>query len=673
MKVVAKPPWVARATLLIQGNKVDSTMVDLKRRVVQISAGWEQENRETLAVLTKHHWSTLLVAMFGRKIKGYKAVFSLAWRYSQSHRKLLWLFVGLAVFGTVTESFGVFLLVPLLQTMGNTNVFANVPLLGRMSVLFNDLPVDRRLLWAGALMLVVVLLRGALQFAQEFVGYAIPHRIDLHLRFRAYSAFIKTSMKFVDTIGAGEISNITVNQPARIGIALRFFATLAANVAVLFSYIAVLSFVAPLLFLVAFVYVVLVSLVFRAMTTKLVHSVGLEVSQANLQFGQLFYETLYGGRLIRLAGATQDVQRDLKASLKDLERARDKTVAVENMTVPFFSTVGGILICVIVMLAGTLDPDVVGQAVGVLVIFFILLFRILPPLSIINISRNNIIIHLDAFREFDAFLEKAEAARERDGHIRVDNFTNEIRFEDVCFAYEEGRPNVLDKVSFVVPRGHMVAIVGPSGAGKSTIINLITRLYAPNSGTVYVDGASLKDIEIASWWRRLGVVTQDIVVMDDTIRANLCFGLRNEVSLDQMRSAARLAAIDEWIESLPDGYETVMGDRGSHLSGGQRQRIALARAFLRDPDVMILDEATSALDTLTERTIQKQLLALSRRKTMIVIAHRLSTVRRADTIMLIDRGHVVEVGSHNELIARRGRYWNMIESQSLDLVEDEES
>jgi ABC-type multidrug transport system fused ATPase/permease subunit len=308
----------------------------------------------------------------------------------------------------------------------------------------------------------------------------------------------------------------------------------------------------------------------------------------------------------------------------------------------------------------------------VLVIFFVLLFRILGPLSIISISRNNIIIHLDAFREFDAFLTSTERARERDGNILIDSFSDEIRFEDLSFSYRPDGPKVLDRISFVVPKGHMVAIVGPSGSGKSTIINLITRLYRPNSGRVCVNGLDLNELAVSSWWRRLGVVTQDIVIVNDTIRANLCFGLQAQVSPDQIRSAARLAAIDDWIESLPEGYDTVLGDRGSRLSGGQRQRVALARAFLRDPEIIILDEATSALDTLTERTIQKQLTTLSRRKTMIVIAHRLSTVRRADTIILVENGRVAEMGSHNELINKRGIYWRMIDSQSLDLIEDDE-
>lgn len=605
------------------------------------------------------------------KLRAYKDLLALLLRYGKSHAGLLLLFIFLAVFVSLTESFGVFLLVPLLQTMGKTNVFASVPLLGRFSEIFDVLPVGQRLLWAGGLMAMVVLVRGVLQFTQEFVGYAIPHRIDFHLRLRAYSAFVRTSVQFTDSIGAGAVTNVMINQPARIGIALRFFATLLANGAVVLSYILVLLIVSPLLVVVASVYVIAATLIFRAVTTRLVHSVGRELSRATELFSQIFFETLNGAKLIRLAGATPDVQRDVESAVERLQKARDMTVAVENMTVPFFSTIGGLLICVIVMGVGSLRAETAAEAVGVLVIFFLLLFRILGPLSIISISRNNIIIHLDAFREFDAFLAAADGARERDGSVKLENFNEAIRIEDLSFSYNPDGPKVLEKIDLVVPKGHMVAIVGPSGGGKSTIINLITRLYRPNSGRILVDGRDLNDLAIESWWARLGVVAQDVVVLNDTIRANLSFGLRTQVSEDRLRAAAQLAAIGDWIEGLPDGYDTALGDRGSRLSGGQRQRLALARAFVRDPDVIVLDEATSALDTLTERTIQRQLESLSRRKTMIVIAHRLSTVRRADTIFLLQGGRVVETGSHKELVQKRGIYWEMIESQSLDLIDDD--
>jgi ABC-type multidrug transport system fused ATPase/permease subunit len=363
----------------------------------------------------------------------------------------------------------------------------------------------------------------------------------------------------------------------------------------------------------------------------------------------------------------------VRGTVEKLEKARDKTVAVENMTVPFFYNMGGLLICLIVMAVGVVRTEAAAQAVGVLVIFFVLLFRILSPLSVISISRNNIIIHLDAFRQFDAFLTDSVKAIERDGSIRIERFHDAIRLKEVSFSYTPGGPKILNRINFEVPKGSVVAIVGPSGSGKSTIVNLMARLYRPGSGQICLDGHDLNEVAVESWWQLLGVVTQEVVLVNDTIRANLCFGLQAQVSDEQLGEAARFAAIDDWIEGLRDGYETVLGDRGARLSGGQRQRIALARVFLRDPDIIILDEATSALDTLTERAIQTQLLSWARRKTMIVIAHRLSTVRRADTIILIDKGRVAESGSHNELISRRGLYWQMIESQSLELIEEDES
>ncbi len=609
--------------------------------------------------------------MIRRKLQRYRQPLALMLRYCSGQKVLLVTFVVLSVLGVLTESLGVFLLVPLLETMGRDNIFSSVPLLGHISRFFDSLPADTRLLWAGTLMLVVVLLRGTLQMAQEFIGYAIPHRIDLQLRLRAYDALVNTSMLYVDSIGAGKISSITVYQPARVGIALRFGATLIANIFVLVSYVVVLGVVAPILCFAAGIYVTFSTLLFKRMTTGIVHRVGRELTEANQKFSQIFYEILNGAKLIRLAGATRDVQRDLEGTVRMLSRARDHTVAVENMTVPFFSVVGGILICVLVMIVGLMNSELAAQAVGTLVIFVVLVLRILAPLSIINISRNNIIIHLDAFEELDAFFSAAERARERDGAVHIDGFHDRIRLEGVDFRYVTDQPKVVSAICADIIKGQMTAVVGPSGSGKSTLINLITRLYRPSAGRILVDGRPLEDLAIASWWRLLGVVSQDVVIVNDSIRANLCFGLKEPVSIERLRAAARLAAIDDWIESLPEGYDTVLGDRGSRLSGGQRQRLALARAFLRDPDIIILDEATSALDTLTEQIIQQQILSLSRKKTIVVIAHRLSTVRRADKIIVLDQGRIAEMGHHDDLLAKQGLYWRMIRSQSLDLLDDE--
>lgn len=625
-------------------------------------AGKQVTGRETVWGMT-----------INRKLREYRHVFGQIWRYGHHDKRLLVIFVGLAVLGALTEGFGVFLLVPLLETMGRSNVFASVPLLGYVSGLFEALPPDTRLLYAGALMLVVVLLRGVLQFAVEVIGYSIPYRIERRLRVRAYAKLLESNLQFADSIGAGEVYNFTVNYPVRVGIALRFVALLLSNTFVLIAYIILLTILSPLMCLAAFAYVVATTLLFKKLTSRIVHQVGRELTEADQRFNQIYYETLNGAKLIKLAGATDLVLRDVKDVVGKYERARINTVAAENMTVPFFSTVGGLLICAMVMLTGLLPAQTVSQAVGVLVIFIVMLFRILAPLSIVNIARTNIVIHLEAFHELDRLFAQADRAREHEGHVPFETFRDRIRLENVSFSYTQEGPRVLENVSLEVPKGRMIAIVGPSGSGKTTLINLIARLYRPSAGRIAIDGIDVGDLIAESWWRRLSVVTQETILTNDTVRANICFGLTSHVSEERLRQAARLAAIDEWVDEQPDKYETVLGDRGARLSGGQRQRLVLARAFVRDPDILILDEATSALDTLTERAIQRHILQMAReKKTMIIIAHRLSTVRRADTIIVMDAGRIVEVGSHNELLAERGVYWQMIESQSLDLIEDED-
>lgn len=593
------------------------------------------------------------------------------WTFGSGHNRLLAGFILLTLFGVLTESVGVFLLVPLLESMGRNNIFVSVPLLRDIAGAFEALPTETRLIWAGACMLVVVLLRGMLQFLQEWIGYAMPHRIDYALRTKAFDVLSTTSVQYVERLGIGQISNFAIAHPARIGIALRFAATLIANVFVLASFIGVLFLIAPLASFAAAVYFVLASLLFRRVTTRVVHKVGQETTAANERFGQMFYELLNGTKAIRLAGATQNVRKELLLALGKLQLARDRTVAVENATVPFFTVVGGVMICALVMLVGVTGGERAGKAVGLIVIFVVLVSRILSPLSVINISRNNIIIHLDAFAEYERFMREATAAREVDGHVRIASFSQGIRLEHVAFAYAQDRPNVLTDVTLDIPQGQMTAIVGPSGSGKSTLITLLTRLYRPTSGHIFVDGHALGELKIETWWRRIAVVTQDVVMLNDTIAANLAVGLSRQPTLAEMQAAAKISAIDEWIESLPRKYETLLGDRGSLLSGGQRQRIALARALLRQPEVFILDEATSSLDTLTEQKIREAFAAATRGKTVIAIAHRLSTVRRADQIVVLDQGRIVETGRHNELLVRDGIYASMIKSQSLDLVDDE--
>jgi len=239
-----------------------------------------------------------------------------------------------------------------------------------------------------------------------------------------------------------------------------------------------------------------------------------------------------------------------------------------------------------------------------------------------------------------------------------------ISLQDVHFSYVS-ETKALKGVSMDVPAGKTVALVGPSGAGKSTILNLIPRFYDVNSGSITIDGSDVRDVTFASLYSNIALVSQEITLFDDTVRANIAYG-RAGASEEEIISAARHAAAHDFIMALPDGYDTMVGERGMKLSGGQRQRLAIARAMLKNAPILLLDEATSALDTESERQVQAALDELMRGRTTVVIAHRLSTVNGADLIYVIQEGRVIEQGNHAELMAHGGAYSHLYDLQFAD-------
>jgi subfamily B ATP-binding cassette protein MsbA len=262
------------------------------------------------------------------------------------------------------------------------------------------------------------------------------------------------------------------------------------------------------------------------------------------------------------------------------------------------------------------------------------------------------------------FLDAPIEIRDRDGARPFPGIEREIHFDGVSFAYRAGE-TVLEDVDVVVPRGSVLALVGPSGAGKTTLLDLLGRFYEPTEGRITVDGTDLREFSITSLRESLGIVSQETVLFHDTVRANIAYGMP-DVSDEAVERAARAANAHDFVTALPDGYDTVVGERGAELSGGQRQRIAIARAILRDPPILIFDEATSALDTESERLVQAAIERLLAGRTVFVIAHRLSTVQRSDRIVVLDDGRVVERGTHAELLARGGLYRRLYELQFVD-------
>jgi len=310
-----------------------------------------------------------------------------------------------------------------------------------------------------------------------------------------------------------------------------------------------------------------------------------------------------------------------------------------------------------VLVSGTLQS-------AQLITFLVIVMRLLQPMKqlsqIPTVAQQALAASDRLFEVLDSPTETMTDKGTRD----IDGFHNTVVFENVSFAYE-AEP-VLADISFSARKGDVVALVGPSGAGKSTLVDLIPRFYEPTGGRIVVDGIDSRDIKLASLRSLTGIVSQDTVLFNDTVRNNIAYGAAEKFTDEQIVSAARAANAHGFISELPKGYETILGERGTRLSGGQRQRIAIARALLIDPPILILDEATSALDTESERLVQEAIDRLLAGRTVFVIAHRLSTVIHADQILVLDRGRIVERGTHQELLGHRGPYFRLYSMQFRD-------
>ncbi len=314
-----------------------------------------------------------------------------------------------------------------------------------------------------------------------------------------------------------------------------------------------------------------------------------------------------------------------------------------------------LVICLIILFAGSL---ILGESTGAprkseFIGFLILFSQLLAPIKLISNGFAKVQRGMAAFQRVQELMATPVEIADAEDPVPFPAFERDIRFEDVWFRYD--REAVLKGISFTLARGQTVALVGPSGGGKSTIADLIPRFYDPVGGRILIDGVELRSRSIAALRQKMAIVSQEGILFHDTVLANIAYG-DPEPDMEKVVQAASMAHAHTFIEALPQGYHTVIGERGSMLSGGQRQRIAIARAILRDPAILILDEATSNLDTESEALVQEALDTLMKGRTSLIIAHRLSTIRQADMILLIEDGQIVEAGSHEELLARGGRY-----------------
>ena len=387
------------------------------------------------------------------------------------------------------------------------------------------------------------------------------------------------------------------------------------------------------------------------------------VQQEQGRFLSLIEETIGGLRVIKAFNAESIFSKRFADSSQTFNRLSNKVMNRQNLGSPMSEFLGILMIAVLLWFGGSLvlvDKTLEGTQ---FIAFMGLAYNILTPAKAISRASYDMRRGNAAAERILEILDYDNPIKERENPVVIKDFTTAITLNNVTFAYAE-QP-VLTNFSLEVPKGKTVALVGQSGSGKSTIANLITRFYDVNQGAILIDGVDVKDMQTASLRKLIGVVSQDSILFNDTIKNNLLIG-KPDATDEELTTAAKIANAYEFINDLPEGFDTNIGDAGSKLSGGQKQRLSIARAVLKNPPIMVLDEATSALDTESERLVQNALENMMKHRTSIVIAHRLSTIQNADLIVVMQKGRIVEQGTHTELIQKNGMYKRLVEMQTIE-------
>ncbi len=382
----------------------------------------------------------------------------------------------------------------------------------------------------------------------------------------------------------------------------------------------------------------------------------------------ILQETITGNRIVKAFGMESWEIARFRGAARKLFRANLRSVRAQALSSPLMDIIGAVAIAVLLLVGRDQIKAGVFTA-GTFLTFIIAVFKLYDPVRKFAQFNNNFQQALGASEEIFRFMDSEDDVTQKPHAVKLKGFKDGVRLENVSFSYteESGETKpILRSINLDVQAGEVIAFVGSSGAGKTTLVNLIPRFFDVDSGRILIDGHDLRDLNIASLREQIGIVTQETILFNDTVRNNIAYGQPHTADA-KVIAAAQAALAHDFIERMPQGYDTVIGERGLRLSGGERQRIAIARALLKNAPILILDEATSALDSESEALVQSALQNLMSGRTVFVIAHRLSTVRRADRIVVLENGTIADEGTHDELLKRAGTYKRLYDLQFVDV------
>jgi ATP-binding cassette, subfamily B, bacterial MsbA len=553
----------------------------------------------------------------------------------------------LGVLAALSEGLSITLFIPLVQDQMGTR---SAGVSGRLAVFFQGIPPEQRLLWIGFSIFLCMVLKNILSFSYFLLFQSLKASIGHRIRCGILKQLLSVGQSYLDSHDSGKLLNALATETWRVSEACTVLASVIINLCMTVIFSILLLLISWKLTLITGGLLLLISLLIQYVTRQ-GKQISAQATVANAELAQRMIETIDGMQLVRSFGRESYEQHRFDAISRQVSKAYFKLDRIFALVQPLSEVLTIALLLGILLATAIWAP---GQ-MAVTLTFLVLLYRLQPRIKQFETDR----VALDAFsaslEEIRSLLDESDKPYLRSGTRVPASIEKGIIFENVSLHYDSGKGAALEQVTCSINFGETTAFVGPSGAGKSSLIRLICRSYDPSSGRLLVDGIPLPELDLA-WWRdQIAIVSQEVYLFNASLAENITYG-KLDATREELLEAARKAHAMEFIEELPEGFETILGDRGVRLSGGQRQRLALARAFIRDPKILILDEATNSLDLISEGVVQDALEVFGRNRTVLIVAHRISTIEHADKIIVLDGGRVVERGTVTQLLAADGLF-----------------
>lgn len=553
----------------------------------------------------------------------------------------------------------------ILSLMGQDAQIGNLP--PTLKILlepFQDIPDRYRLMVISGAIIILIILKSATTYCNTLVSAQFIRSISSRVRKEALKVYFSVDLSYLNEIKRGDLINRISSEVDRavgtLNIWIQIFTT-SISIFILFMLLISLSWqLTVALALIYPIYPLSNQFIVRQSRT-----LGQKMTILNRNILSHLYEMVEGTKLIR-SSCTEDQEYQKASSyVTAKENLVLETLRIKSLMAPLSEITNIFVLFVLIWVARFILQGHTESltTTTIFLSYLVVLYRTLPFLSQINGQRSSLAHASSALDLVVDFLDTSKKPFTTSGKRELTEVNQGIYFNHISFVYPGTEETVLEDIDLYVPQGTTLALVGSSGSGKSTLADLLPRFYHPKSGKIEIDGFAIEEFDVKSLRQAIGIVSQDTFVFNDTVRYNIAYG-RESATLDEVMEAAHRANAYDFIQALPEGFETHIGNRGVRLSGGQRQRIAIARALIQNPTVLILDEATSALDTISERLVQAALDELSTTRTCIIIAHRLSTIQNAEQIAVLDKGRVKEVGTHDQLLARNGIYAELYQTQA---------